>query len=324
MNRTPDDINRWYELIAKDLAGELSSAEKLELNQWRQEKPEHESMNASLHDLWKVPEEAVTFDEDAAWMKVRPKERPMFGIGMRWIGMAAGLLLLLGLGWWLKQWQLPEMQRMEGVAAHIPLWLPDSSQVWLDKGAVLEFEKNFAHGRHLRLSGKAYFEVKKNTTQPEFSVKTQDIQVQVLGTGFTVNTLDSACTSVEVAHGKVRVQSEEKKEVSVILEKGEKAEFRAGQLKKSKIESANFRAWQTQSLLFEDQDLAHILPELESYFQVNIEVERPELLSCRFTAHFEKPALAETLQILCISTGLQFTESNGTFILSGKGCSSNP
>ncbi len=87
------------------------------------------------------------------------------------------------------------------------LTLPDSSRVWVDAGSVLIYPKDFSNmkTRPIYLNGKASFKVKKNKEQP-FIVKTNCLQIQALGTVFTVNSYPSdSFTTATLEEGKVLV-----------------------------------------------------------------------------------------------------------------------
>ncbi|MEM9687654.1 MAG: FecR domain-containing protein, partial [Bacteroidota bacterium] len=64
--------------------------------------------------------------------------------------------------------------------------LPDGSTVILNAESSLTYPKNFTDSiRQVTLTGEAFFDIKRNTTQP-FIVKTEYLSVKVLGTAFNV------------------------------------------------------------------------------------------------------------------------------------------
>jgi len=65
--------------------------------------------------------------------------------------------------------------------------LSDGSVVWLNSGSYLIYPQEFSRKkREVYLAGEAYFEVTENTDKP-FIVTTDDIEIEVLGTTFNVN-----------------------------------------------------------------------------------------------------------------------------------------
>ncbi len=72
----------------------------------------------------------------------------------------------------------------------IDMMLADGSHVWLNAGSSLTFPVAFTgNERKVSITGEAYFEVAHNAAKPFFVTK-GDLQVQVLGTHFNVNTYD--------------------------------------------------------------------------------------------------------------------------------------
>ena len=89
--------------------------------------------------------------------------------------------------------------------------LPEGSKVILAEDARITFNKNWRdEGKRIaKLQGKAYFSVKKRHFQGKkvnFTVKTPNIQVEVLGTEFNVDT-DNSITQVVLNSGKVKLST---------------------------------------------------------------------------------------------------------------------
>ncbi|MEQ8277145.1 MAG: FecR domain-containing protein [Deltaproteobacteria bacterium] len=75
-------------------------------------------------------------------------------------------------------------------------------------GSELTVERDDAVATELYLArGRASFEVPKRKHRSPFRVRTPSALVEVVGTGFTVQT-EGLCTDVEVRHGMVRVEAE--------------------------------------------------------------------------------------------------------------------
>ena len=65
--------------------------------------------------------------------------------------------------------------------------LPDGTKVFLNAGTTLRYPDHFEGGsREVYLNGEAYLEVTKDAEHP-FVVKTEEVEVKVLGTVFNVN-----------------------------------------------------------------------------------------------------------------------------------------
>jgi len=86
--------------------------------------------------------------------------------------------------------------------------LPDGSLVFLNSKSSISYSKDFKNKRELKLTGEAYFEVKKNPERP-FLVETEKIKTRVLGTSFNIKAYKNSQTMVSVNTGKVEVDIKE-------------------------------------------------------------------------------------------------------------------
>jgi len=86
--------------------------------------------------------------------------------------------------------------------------LADGTKVWLNAASSLKYPAAFTQNtRIVHLTGEAYFEVAKNSKQP-FEVRTDKMNVQVLGTSFNIMAYDDeAETRTTLVDGAVNTQS---------------------------------------------------------------------------------------------------------------------
>ncbi len=84
--------------------------------------------------------------------------------------------------------------------------LSDGSVVWLNAGSSLSYNKDFSDKfREVYLKGEAYFEVTPDSLKP-FVVKSESLNVKVLGTTFNVRTYeDENLVNVVLRTGRVDV-----------------------------------------------------------------------------------------------------------------------
>ncbi len=86
--------------------------------------------------------------------------------------------------------------------------LPDGTQVWINPGTELTFDRKFNAGeRNVSLTGEAYFDVAHNPEVP-FIVTTESFRVKVLGTVFNVKSMpEDARPEVSLAQGSIAMQN---------------------------------------------------------------------------------------------------------------------
>lgn len=82
--------------------------------------------------------------------------------------------------------------------------LPDSSVVELEPEAILKYNESFTTNRAIKLTGKAFFNVRKDKKHP-FTVECHETTTTVLGTCFTVCGETEKSVKVELYEGRVQM-----------------------------------------------------------------------------------------------------------------------
>lgn len=184
-------------------------------------------------------------DEDVQeenWKEVEAAIRQMEGspvrvMGSRWVVkwmVAAASIAALVLGFW---WVITRTGRPEEMAVIKTgygeiknILLPDSSVVILNANSSLRMSSSWTEtgGRQVCLEGEAYFQVqKKASTAEKFVVHTKEVDVEVLGTKFNVNTRRQRAV-VSLEEGKVRLSMNGV--VTTVMEKKAGLVMRPGQV----------------------------------------------------------------------------------------------
>lgn len=268
----------------------------------------------------------------------QPAARPMWPMQRRqrrrW-QLAAGLVLLFGAGYWLRGLflQQPETVLMYASAGQRQVvHLPDGSTVWLHAHSRLRYAwagpRAQAGLRHVQLTGEAYFEVAPNPARP-FVVHTTTARVRVTGTAFNVRAF-AAEDSVEVSvtHGRVWLVRPAAPD-SILLTANTRAALHAAdapgrvahQLRRTPAEGGNFRAWQTDTLRFQDASVAQVVRTLRVTFGTAVQLGSPELARCRFTGTFARPQPGQVLAVMAATTASQLTpDGQGGYLLQGQSC----
>lgn len=210
------------------------------------------------------------------------------------------------------------------------LRLPDGSRVWLNARSRLEYMALPAAGpRHARLTGEGYFEVQPLGPARPFLLSTATARVRVVGTAFNVRAY-AAEDSVEVAvtHGRVwlaRLAGPD----SVLLTARTRAALHAADapgltaaaLRAAPAPSANFRAWQTDTLRFVDAPVPQVAQALRATFGTQLTLAGVGFAQCRFTGTFAHPRPVQVLAVLQVATGATLRATGpGRYTLSGPGC----
>lgn len=189
----------------------------------------------------------------------------------------------------------------------LSLALPDNSQVTLNAGSNITFYKwNWENEREIMLEGEAFFDVEKGE---EFTVKTPNGNITVLGTSFNVrnwgNKLEVSCFT-----GKVKVYNNNS---YVFLTKGESTflgednEF----INPEMFSESVILSWRKGEFNYSNQPLWFILDEIERKFDIEIEqLNMDNFKDKKVTFSAKAESLSEVLEILCVTMNLKYSKDN--------------
>ncbi len=336
-----NNIEKYSELIAKYLAGEITPGEEQELFAWTEADAANQKFFDETVEIWSLAEGAADtpFEADLtkAWANIETgigtsatsntqtsaKIIPLSKIVWRWSAAAAILLLAAAGLWWMNRGveapQLVEIQTFDKEKKEIVL--PDSSHIWLNENSKLVYDQKFEK-RRVTLEGEAFFEVERLVERP-FEILSGDATTTVLGTSFNVRAYPTEDKiEVTVKTGKVALAVTKQVEKSVTLDAGESGVFdkKEDKVKVAETVISNADAWKTARLDFDEALVRDIILALERYFDVQIEVSNPMILDCHYSANFSQPALPAALENLAFGLGLELEKTDGGYLLSGKGC----
>jgi ferric-dicitrate binding protein FerR (iron transport regulator) len=162
--------------------------------------------------------------------------------------------------------------------------LPDGSTVILNANSTLSFASDWDSAlveRIVMLEGEAFFAVEEKEVRQgdttffaKFIVKTDQIEVEVLGTRFNVNNHSSE-PQVALESGKVLVRNSSGE--ALYLVPGEIAALSENRLYKKNVETELITSWKENKLLFEETPVPEILEMIENRYGYKIIVKTDKL-----------------------------------------------
>ncbi|OXA67340.1 hypothetical protein B0A67_22165 [Flavobacterium aquidurense] len=189
--------------------------------------------------------------------------------------------------------------------------LSDGTIIYLNAGTSLRYPVQFLknQNRHVFLTGEAYFEVSKDKLHP-FTVNTKEVNVEVLGTKFNVNSYsEDRSTDVVLVEGKVSLYKDEKRnENQVYLTPGIKGSNIHGQ-QKITTESVNtdyYTAWVKGSLVFKNASFESIIKKLERHYNVTFINKNKMLGKEIFNARFDNEPIEVVLKYFSDSYAIDY------------------
>ena len=231
------------------------------------------------------------------------------------IGIAATLLISLAAGYLLLNNNYASKQQ-DYIARQVTragerkiITLTDGSTVILNNRSELRYASHFAaNKREVYLKGEAFFNVKHDTKRP-FIVHTNQLKVQVLGTSFNVRSYQNDHhTSVGVVTGKVGVNGNKTKRTYMLLPGNVlSCDKRDTVFQQLNLSTDEILGWQKGLMAFHQEALEEIVPELERWYDISVNINRKVLLKKRITASFSRKPLKEVLEILSKTAGFTYT-----------------
>lgn len=268
--------------------------------------------------LWRSIQDATIENRNA-------RRTSRFNLAVVWKVAAVLLVTLLALG---GIFYMNTLSQIDTVATRKGekrvIHLEDGTEVWLNAASKLTYPKSFDEGeaRVVELDGEAFFEVAKNPEKP-FIVTVAAVQVKVLGTAFNVRSFHSDEVITTLVHGKVQLEGTKSDREPVILSPGQQAMYssRSGHFTVQDVKVEDFAGWKDGRLHFDNALFAEIEAELERWYGIEILYDESANKSCRFSTTLDNEPIAQLLEMLKASSGIEYSIDGKTISIKGTLCS---
>lgn len=211
--------------------------------------------------------------------------------------------------------------------------LADGSRVGLSPKSKLSFSKNLSSGkREVYLTGEAFFDVRKNPSQP-FFVYTRSMVTKVLGTSFIVKAYtNDKKASVQVRTGKVSVYKKENfsekntvanKLDGLIVTPNQQVvyDLERNQLSKTIIDKpVMLTATQDERFVFNATPLKEVFRVLQNAYGITIMYDESVISSCSLSVAMGDETFYEKLEMICKAIGASYESIDGTIFIAAHGC----
>jgi transmembrane sensor len=211
--------------------------------------------------------------------------------------------------------------------------LPDSTQVWLNAGSRITYDKNYGvTNREVTLTGEAFFDVARNAGRP-FVIHTARIDIKVLGTRFNVKSYPSdRTTEATLIRGSIEISIKDRPTEKIILKPNEKLVVANDD---STLHRNNFTqpgvaaneslvmirkptyeintgavietSWVENKLIFQDEAFKDLARQMERWYGVSFRFTNPRQEEWRFTGNFQKETIQQALDALKLTEPFNYT-----------------
>jgi transmembrane sensor len=297
--------------------------EKEALEQWKEHLEINiKNMQQELEKKGSLPEMQGYQDVDTktAWRRFMletniEEETTIRSINPIWKYAAAACFLLVGAWFVMNNGSGNDLGQTQkyAVKSEKEIILEDQSIVRLSADAVLET----TNARTTKLSGKAFFKVSKDASQP-FTIQTSNGLVTVLGTQFEVVSMPEY-TQVYVSEGKVKYNHNGK---DYILTAGEMARTIAGETMELENIQMQVQVQKSAKIEFKNERLINVLHSMATRYDVMLEYSKDlvDQDKCKINTSYTKETLEQVLQELEMIGGLKYEMKGKRLIIKSIKC----
>lgn len=304
--------------IIAELDASISKDEKSTLEQWQAQAPENKSFVKAFKFIWQNTgsrrnQFTVRTGEALVAVHRRITRRRL----IRQISSVAALViftLLSDIAYKLLSNQTQTIQLTAQQQQSITL--PDSTTVILSKGSTIAYPQKFSSSkRKIKLTGKAWFNVHHNPSQP-FTVETQHGATTVLGTKFTLCDEPTHALKLFLDEGKVVFKAKQWFSQPLHLAPGEMISMVNEEYTISPQPNLNASSWATKTLIFRNTPLNEVTKELEAYYNIHISLKQKQIAQLRFSGQINETEPLTALEIIALTLNLKLIKESTSFSLS--------
>lgn len=269
---------KWMEKYPENIEEVLKAREFIERLRFKSKKLSPDQLDILLGKIIKNEDQRISTSPIPISKGVNLKN-------LQWVKFAAILSIVM------LATLFTEMIKIEKIPLTITEWrtienprgkkskviLPDGTAVNLNYESQLKFPVAFeGSSRKVELIGEAFFEVVHNDTLP-FIVKTNDIEIQVLGTSFNINSFEMEdITNVSLVSGivKIKTHTDTSEEGLIYLLPGQELIYNKNthETRVEKFDVQRTLAWKDGIIIFKDAGFEELITQLERWYGVDFQI----------------------------------------------------
>ncbi|OFY42931.1 MAG: hypothetical protein A2X18_02225 [Bacteroidetes bacterium GWF2_40_14] len=196
----------------------------------------------------------------------------------------------------------------------VTMVLSDQTVVYLTSNSYLKYPARFDKDkREVTLVGRAYFEVKKSKVP--FIVNTADMNIEVLGTSFDVESRNSGSSaSVILVEGSVKVHADGRTQL-IRPDEQMSLQRETKEMTVKSVDSKLMTMWKDGVLIVRGQSFTELIESLSSWYGVKI-VDRSGVSNKdKFNGRFDREDIEAAIKAVSISASIKYRIEDGKLIL---------
>ena len=309
---------RSQQLLQKYFARQCSRDELEELLNYLQKHPQAEEHEEIIQQLWQElhdtkplsSQQSENIYEQLSTRLPQRRSLATWKIAASITGAMLGFLVVYYL------WMNSMVTQTAGFAETRTIVLPDQSTIVLNANSSVKYKRQWQTDspRQIWLEGEAYFSVQHLANHQSFTVYTNNLAVEVLGTEFNVQNRRGT-TQVTLDEGKVKLNSLDaalNDVTDVILRPGEQATLTEDDnFTLVAVETDPVTSWRNYKLLFNDAPMAEVAQTIEDLYGLPVIIESDSITQLKLTGTLPNNDMRMLLALLQEIFGIQATEEDG-------------
>jgi len=193
--------------------------------------------------------------------------------------------------------------------------LEDGSTVYLAGNALLHYPLHFSgQKREVSLSGNAMFDIARNPMKP-FVIETKNIQVEVLGTAFNMETTAEGDFRLSVLRGTVKVSDKVNGNVALV-KAGERVTMQGNRFYKTANPDLSLFSRYTSNMRFKDEPLESIIRVINQTATQPVVLRGEAIKQDRLNVRFYNNNVDSMTRIISLALHLKREVKQDTIFLS--------
>jgi ferric-dicitrate binding protein FerR (iron transport regulator) len=187
--------------------------------------------------------------------------------------------------------------------------LPDNSSVHLNAETELKYDINDDKNRKVYLHGEAFFKVKKDKNRPFIVSIDDELQIEVFGTSFNVQTYKNEdFIETSLIEGSVKLTGKRFTEAYFLkpMQQFIYSKKDAG-VKIASLEKDLKIGWTSDYLLFASEPLYKVIRKIERWYGVDIDLQYSEIKDDLMSGSFYKEELKSVLEAIKIQYDVEYS-----------------
>ena len=309
-------------ILYRFLNKETSEDENKEIFDWVSASEENREEFRKIHHAYHISnlkQFQSEIDIDKAWDKLYNNLKKYGGKSKivdfnLLLKVAASVLIIISIGFgsiWINEHifkrestSIVQFEAPSGDKSKIQL--ADGSDVWINSETTLTYD--ISSPRNVTLKGEAFFDVEKDEWEPFMVETASGMIVKVTGTRFNLRSYpDDPVIETTLEDGEVIIIGENSKRLAV-LNPGQQAKYT---IQNNNVDVKNvspelYSLWKNNEIRFSDISFRDLVPQIERWYGVTIELDQEISGKDRFTMAIKTESLRELLTMMRLTSRFDY------------------